>query len=93
MSQMLVKSLLKIGEDHFVNAMPDPIHTILVVDDEAAVCRLLRRCFESENYQVEEANSRQETLDLLGSKQIDLITLDVNLAGEDGLSHQTVDAD
>ena len=66
--------------------MPDAKNTILVVDDEAAVRRLLRRCFELENYVVAEAESRQDTLDSLAERQIDLITLDVNLAGEDGLS-------
>lgn len=85
MGQILLQSSLR-GENQFVDVMPDPKHTILIVDDEAAVRRLLRRCFESENYLVEEANSHQETLDALKNKQVDLITLDVNLAGEDGLS-------
>jgi len=67
-------------------AMPGSKHSILVVDDEAAVRRLLRRCFESENYAVTEAESRQDTLARLAERPVDLITLDVNLAGEDGLS-------
>jgi DNA-binding response OmpR family regulator len=59
---------------------------ILVVDDEAPIRRLLRRCFEAENYHVAEAENRAETLQALASQAIDLITLDVNLAGEDGLA-------
>jgi DNA-binding response OmpR family regulator len=46
----------------------------------------LRRCFESENYQVAEAENRDETLHVLANQVVDLITLDVNLAGEDGLA-------
>lgn len=58
---------------------------ILVVDDEAPVRRLLRRCFEEEGYRVSEAADgagvRAQALD-----DIDLITLDLNLSGEDGLA-------
>lgn len=60
--------------------------TILIVDDEAPIRRLLRRCFESENYQVAEAENRAETLLVLANQPVDLITLDVNLNGEDGLA-------
>ena len=60
-------------------------HHILVVDDDDQVRRMLRRCFEEEGYRVSEA------VDLAGvnkalSDGIDLITLDLNLGGTDGLS-------
>jgi len=60
--------------------------TLLVVDDEASVRKLLRRLFTMESYKVLEAHDRQSTLDILDTETIDLITLDVNLAGEDGLA-------
>lgn len=60
--------------------------TILVVDDEPAVRRLLRRCFESESYNVLEAENRQQTMIAFSESTVDLITLDVNLNGDDGLS-------
>ncbi len=59
---------------------------ILVIDDEAPVRKVLRKCFESEHYSVFEAEDRQSALDALGKHTIDLITLDVNLDGEDGLA-------
>jgi len=59
--------------------------TLLVVDDEASVRKLLRRLFVMESYRVLEAHDRQSTLDILNSETVDLITLDVNLDGEDGL--------
>ena len=59
--------------------------TLLVVDDEASVRKLLRRLFVMESYKVVEAHDRQSTLDILNSETVDLITLDVNLDGEDGL--------
>jgi two-component system OmpR family response regulator len=66
--------------------MPGTKHTILVVDDESAIRRLLRRCFESENYTVLEAENGAQTQEKLNTQQVSLITLDVNLAGEDGLA-------
>jgi DNA-binding response OmpR family regulator len=59
--------------------------TILVVDDEAAVRQLLRDCFELEGYQVVEAPDRTEATRLLGELAVDLVTLDLNLGGDNGL--------
>ena len=63
------------------------VHTpnLLIVDDEASVRKLLRRLFIRESYTVMEAHDKQSTLDILATQPVDLITLDVNLAGEDGL--------
>lgn len=58
---------------------------ILVVDDDAQVRRMLRRCFEEENYKVSEAED-QTGVDAALETGIDLITLDLNLGGVDGLS-------
>lgn len=59
--------------------------TILVVDDEAAVRKLLRRCFEREQFSVLEASCGDEMRRHLDTCSIDLITLDLRLADEDGL--------
>jgi DNA-binding response OmpR family regulator len=66
-------------------AGPSGKRTILVVDDEPSVRRVLRKCFETECYEVIEAANSEQTLAAISDIHVDLITLDVNLAGEDGL--------
>jgi two-component system phosphate regulon response regulator OmpR len=65
--------------------MPTRFH-ILVVDDDAKIRLLLRRCFEGEGYRVSEAASGAEALERVASSPFDLVTLDLGLPGEDGLS-------
>lgn len=65
--------------------MPDKSATVLVVDDEAPVRKLLRRCFESEQYVVHEAASGKELFECLEAESIDLITLDLSLGDKNGL--------
>jgi two-component system, OmpR family, response regulator len=57
---------------------------ILVVDDDAAVRTLLRDCFELEGYTVSEAKDGAELAAKLAEAPADLITLDLNLGGENG---------
>lgn len=59
--------------------------TILIVDDEASVRKLLRRCFETEQYNVLEASTGKELLMHLENQSVDLITLDLMLGNTDGL--------
>jgi DNA-binding response OmpR family regulator len=59
---------------------------ILVVDDDAKVRTLLRRCFEGEGFDVFEAANGTELYAELDANEIDLITLDLNLGGDDGLT-------
>jgi DNA-binding response OmpR family regulator len=58
---------------------------ILVVDDEAEVRALLRKCFEREGFQVVEAKDGAELRARIEQHPISLITLDLTLGGEDGL--------
>ena len=58
---------------------------ILVVDDERAVRDLLRRCLESDGYEVAEAAGGQEAMAVIQNGGIDLVTLDINLGGQSGL--------
>ncbi|MGI9404099.1 MAG: response regulator [Hyphomicrobium sp.] len=62
-----------------------PIH-ILVVDDEAEVRTLLRAGLEPEGYAVSEAKDGAELMAALEKSTVDLITLDLRLAGEDGFT-------
>ncbi len=59
--------------------------TILIVDDEPKVRLLLRRCLESDGFNVIEAEDDAGTLDALRSNDVKLVTLDVNLGGDNGL--------
>lgn len=58
---------------------------ILVVDDDPEIRNLLRAAFESEGMIVREAAQGAECAEILGQAPIDLVTLDLNLGGEDGL--------
>ncbi len=63
--------------------MANSVH-ILIVDDDAQVRRLLRRCFEEENYRVSEAASGRDARNH-PLTEIDLVTLDLSLGDESGL--------
>lgn len=65
--------------------IPQTTH-ILVVDDDPKVRQLLRRCFEPEGYRVSEAKSQAEVMKALQHGDVDLVTLDLHLGGEDGLT-------
>jgi DNA-binding response OmpR family regulator len=58
---------------------------IAIVDDDERIRRLLRRCFETEGYRISEAASGADLDAILARGGVDLITLDLGLAGDDGL--------
>ena len=58
---------------------------ILVVDDDAKIRTLLRRCLESDGYLVTEAHNAQSVRAAFAAEAFDLVTLDLNLGAEDGL--------
>jgi two-component system, OmpR family, response regulator len=60
---------------------------ILVVDDDARICRLLTRILTAEGYAVETVASGQAMRRILLTRTFDLIILDLRLpGGEDGLT-------
>jgi two-component system, OmpR family, KDP operon response regulator KdpE len=59
--------------------------TILVVDDEPQIRRVLRTTLTSQGYAVVEARSGDEALELIRGEHVDLILLDVNMPGRSGL--------
>jgi len=63
--------------------MPD--QTILIVDDEPQIRRVMRTTLSSHGYPVIEAKSGEEALGLIRTEHADLIVLDVNLPGISGL--------
>jgi len=65
--------------------MSDNQHTILVVDDEERIRRLLRMYLEKEHFIIEEAEDGETALRMALEKDYDLILLDVMLPGIDGV--------
>ncbi len=59
--------------------------SLLIVDDEEAVCWSLRRAFERLGYRVQVAVSAEEAFRLIGKPAPDAIILDVRLPGMSGL--------
>ncbi len=58
---------------------------ILVVDDEESIHLLYREELEEEGYQVISAMSGEEGLKLFQEEQPDLVILDINMPGMDGI--------
>ena len=59
-------------------------HTIMIIDDEQMILDMLRDQFEMEQYSVITAKSSKEALQKL-TRQPDIILLDINMPGMDGL--------
>lgn len=65
--------------------MTKPNLKALVVDDEPAVRRFLRTSLEPRGYQVTEASSGHEAVDLVAQSKPDVILLDMGLPDLDGV--------
>jgi two-component system, OmpR family, KDP operon response regulator KdpE len=61
------------------------LNKVLVVDDEAQMRRVLRASLMVHGYDVVEASSGEEALEALNDEPCDLILLDLNLPGIDGV--------
>src|SRR5271154_5391985 len=59
--------------------------TILVVDDEPQIRRVMRATLTAEGYAIVEARDGQEALEKFRSERPDLIILDMNMPGLDGV--------
>lgn len=65
--------------------MVDQKQTILVVDDEDRIRRLIRMYLEKEGYAIEEAENGEMALSMAMAQDFDLILLDLMLPGIDGM--------
>lgn len=65
--------------------MDSPSHTVLVVDDDAAIRFLCRVNLELDGWNVHEANAIEQARETLGSAPVDLVLLDVHVGVESGL--------
>jgi len=59
--------------------------TILIVDDEEMVRRLLHQKLSSEGYQCQEADGAAQALDKLSSNAVELVLLDIRMPGKSGV--------
>lgn len=66
--------------------MPNATTTILIVDDDPRICRLVARYLSREGYATETASNGAELRQRLDDGRPDLVILDLMLPGEDGLS-------
>ena len=62
-----------------------PASTILIVDDEPQIRRVMRSTLSSHGYAIAEAKSGEEALEWMRKEQPDLVLLDVNMPGMGGL--------
>jgi DNA-binding response OmpR family regulator len=65
--------------------MTEPLH-LLVVDDEPRIRAMLRRYLVAEGYKVSEVPDGAAMRAILDRETINLVLLDVNMPGEDGVS-------
>ena len=59
---------------------------ILVVEDERALCETIVRSLRRLAYSVDPCYDGDTAIDLLGSERYDLVLLDLNLPGADGMT-------
>ncbi len=65
--------------------MPEATPVVLVVEDDAALCEMLREVLEGEGYRVEVAANGGAGLARLAVGGVDLVLLDLRLPDIDGL--------
>ena len=66
--------------------MPEVFRRILVVEDERALCETIVRSLRRLAYSVDPCYDGDTAIDLLGSERYDLVLLDLNLPGADGMT-------
>ncbi len=57
---------------------------ILVVDDEPGIRFIIRKMLENASYEVVEADSGEEGLEILSTEKVDLVLMDIMMPGMDG---------
>jgi len=65
--------------------MLDQQETLLIVDDEAAIRKLLCQKLSREGYQFKEANNAEQALNMLETSPIALVILDIKMPGKSGI--------
>ena len=66
---------------------------LLVIEDERALCETIVRSLRRLAYSVDCCYDGEKALELLGVERYDLVLLDLNLPGKDGMVHISKMAD
>ena len=61
-------------------------HTILIVDDDPRIRRLMERILEKEGYRIRAASNGREMRKQVAEVKVDLVLLDIRLPDEDGFT-------
>jgi two-component system aerobic respiration control protein ArcA len=77
--------MLKLTQFHLTQRISMQIPQILIVEDELVTRNTLKSIFEAEGYHVLEANNGDEMHHTLANQRVDLVIMDINLPGKNGL--------
>src|SRR5207237_6730385 len=66
--------------------MAEPPNSILVVDDDAALCELITYILERQGHTVVSCGTGLDAIHLLGERRFDVLLLDLGLPDMDGLN-------
>jgi putative two-component system response regulator len=68
-----------------IEGILDQQETLLIVDDEVSIRKLLCQKLSTEGYQCEEAPDAEQTLGMLATSQIALVMMDIKMPGKSGI--------
>lgn len=61
------------------------MHSVLIVDDDNMLRRLVSQWVESIGYRVEEADTAEHALEVLDDRRVDIALCDINMPGQNGV--------
>ena len=59
--------------------------TVLIVDDDPSICRILEKILQKEGYNIMIANSGKQAIKIVERETVQLILLDIQMNGIDGM--------
>jgi DNA-binding NtrC family response regulator len=80
-----IKRIVKAKERIFHDPIGQETKSLLIVDDEEGVRRVLREFFKRKGFDVFEAESGEKALQVIRSKEVSAVLLDMRMPGMDGL--------